>query len=75
MLYFKHLVNVRTRLIIQAHLVYIYTPLMNVIFICLSIQDARRITLQMAKDYEDALCNRLEILAKELPNETKVNCQ
>eukprot|EP00953_Heterococcus_sp_UTEX-ZZ885_P029697 15745-Heterococcus_DN1.PRE.4 len=33
--------------------------------------DARRITLQMAKDYEDALCNRLEILAKELPNETK----
>ena len=39
---------------------------------CMCAQDARRITLQMAKDYEEALCARLEILAKELPSETQV---
>lgn len=33
-------------------------------------KDSNRITLQMAKDYEDALCQRLEALAKEMPNET-----
>ncbi len=32
---------------------------------------AERITLQAAKDYEYALCSRLEVLAKELPAETK----
>jgi hypothetical protein len=51
---------------------YILLCLNAVCALLLLIQDARRITLQMAKDYEDALCNRLEILAKELPNETKV---
>ena len=31
-----------------------------------------RITLQMSKDYEDALCKRLELLGHEMPAETQV---
>ncbi len=32
---------------------------------------SQRITLQAAKDYECALCSRLEVLAKKFPSETK----
>ncbi|KAG5178944.1 P-loop containing nucleoside triphosphate hydrolase protein [Tribonema minus] len=33
--------------------------------------DSKRITLQMSKDYEDALCSRLEVMAQEMPTETQ----